>query len=465
MDRFDDDNLFAELRALRPKPRPEFAGDLDERAAAGFPRRQAPSAAATPFALLVDRWRAMSPRRRLMPVLAVVLGALVVATAVVAISQSGPASHPVEDSFLGLVESGGSGADEAGGSGQSGEESVTSGEAAPSHEGGASQSGHSHHGGRATGGGAGGKVSGETVYEAELPSVESRPQKATNSAVQGAVGGTAAAGGAEEGGGAEEAAEEEAEPAYEAEPGAVAVGGGAGSPSFAAGNGRDIERSAYVVLGTKPGGVSPAAARVFEAVHAANGVVLHSKVQSGSTGATGAYFELLIPSGKLDDALSAFSQIAEVRERHDATNDITAPTVGATEELRDSNAAIEGLLKELGDVETEAERESVEARLREERRRHAVIRASLDHLNKRASMSEVTVRIVSDHGAGVTPAVPGNDSWGVGDALHDAGHILTIAAGVLLIGLAVLAPIALIALAFWLANRFRVRRLRERTLG
>jgi hypothetical protein len=235
--------------------------------------------------------------------------------------------------------------------------------------------------------------------------------------------------------------------------------------SAGAAAGRDIERSAYVVLGTKPAEVAGAAAKVYQAVHAANGIVLHSQVQSGSSGATGAYFELLIPSVKLDDALSSFSQIAEVRERHDATNDITAPTVGAAEELRDSNATIEGLLKELGDVETEAERESVEARLREERRHHAAIRARLDHLDKRASMSEVTVRIVTDHGAGVTPPSKDDGSWGVGDALHDAGHILTIAAGVALIGLAVLGPIALILLAFWLANRFRVRRLRERTLG
>ena len=247
-----------------------------------------------------------------------------------------------------------------------------------------------------------------------------------------------------------------------------AVGAGAAkaekAPSGFSGH-RDIERSAYVTLGTKPGEVSVAAAKVYDAVHAANGVVLHSKVQSGSHGATGAYFDLLIPSRKLDDTLAAFSGIAEVRERHDATNDITAPTVGAAEELRDSNASIEGLLKELGDTETEAERESVEARLREERNRHAGIRARLDHLDKRASMSEVTVRIVTDHGAGVTPPSSGDGSWGVGDALHDAGHILTIAAGVALIGLAILGPIALIALAFWLANRFRVRRLRERTLG
>jgi hypothetical protein len=232
-----------------------------------------------------------------------------------------------------------------------------------------------------------------------------------------------------------------------------------------AGGHRDIERSASIVLGTKPGEVAGAAAKVYSAVHAANGVVLNSSVESGRAGPTGASFSLLIPSRKLDDALAEFSKIAEVRSRHDATNDITAPTVGVTEELRDSNASIEGLLKELGSVETEAERESVEARLREERRHHAAIRASLEHFHKRASMSEVSLRIVTNHGAGVVPPSKDDSGWSVGDALHDAGHILTVAAGVLLIALAILAPIALIALLLWALNRFRVRRLRERALS
>jgi len=56
MDRFDDDTLFAELRELRPTPRPEFTAELDERAAAAFPRRDRTSAATMPFALLADRW-------------------------------------------------------------------------------------------------------------------------------------------------------------------------------------------------------------------------------------------------------------------------------------------------------------------------------------------------------------------------------------------------------------------------
>jgi hypothetical protein len=441
MNRFDDDALFAELRAVRPTPRPEFAAELDERAAAGFPRRSAPSAAATPFARLADRWRALSPRRRLMPVLAIALAALVVATGVVAIAgRSGPRVNVDmgNEAVVGMVP----GARESGMSAE--ETSGTSSSAAPARPHAA------HHGGVNSGAGGGGERAGETVYSPEVPSVESE-SAGTNKAAGAA---------AEEGAGAGDSAgveEGSSEATFTPEVPSV--------ENFTTGH-RDIERSAYVVLGTKPGEVAGAAAKVYEAVHAANGVVLHSSVKSGSAGATGASFELLIPSSKIDDALASFSQIAEVRERHDATNDITKQTVGAGEELADSNATIESLLKQLGDAETEAERESLETRLREERRRHAAIKTSLDHLHKRASMSEVSVRIVTDHGAGVVPAGKGSDDgWSVGDALHDAGQILTIAAGIVLVALAVLAPIALIALLAWFANRVRVRRLRERTLG
>src|SRR4029077_9440240 len=87
MDRFDDDTLFAELRELRPKPRPEFAAELDQRAAAGFPRGA--DTTASVFAPLADWWSGMTPTRRLVPVLATALAVVVVATAGVSISQSG----------------------------------------------------------------------------------------------------------------------------------------------------------------------------------------------------------------------------------------------------------------------------------------------------------------------------------------------------------------------------------------
>lgn len=409
MDRFDDDTLFAELRELRPTPRPEFAAQLDARAAAGFPRGA--DTTASVFAPLLDWWRGMKPTRRLVPILGTALAVVVVATAAIGITQSGGGHSGV----LNMTTSGT-------------EHSVESS-------------------------GGGGEVSSEaaTAGPVELESgaeIESAPAEE-----------------GEESGAEESVAGSEAEATIEKAPAVPSSHSAKKSEAAPDTAQRNIERSSRIVLGTKPGEVSGAAAEVYEAVHAAGGYVLSSSVQSGTTGATGATFELSIPSAKVNGALAAISSIAEVRERHDATNDITAPTVSAAEELADSNAAIEGLLKQLGEVETEAEQESVEARLREERRRHASIRASLDQLHQRASMSEVTVRIVTNHGAGVAPPTKDDGNWGVGDALHSAAHILTIAAGVVLIGLAILAPFALLGLIFWVGNRFRVRRLRERTLG
>jgi hypothetical protein len=432
MDRFDEDTLLAELREIRHEPRPEFAAELDEWAAAGFPRRDS-RASKGRFATLADHLRdlrAKSARRWLVPVVGLAITVLAVAGVVVAVSSNGGAGNDLMTSAM---------SEESGGAAIESEPT----EAGSEEGGGAVEETAEAEG---------------TTHSGEVPrsgGAAVRPQ--AKSAESGTVHGGEVL--REEGGA--EAAEEVEE---------SAIGGGAGGNSATSESGlarghRDIERSASIVLGTKPGEVAGAAAKVYSAVHAANGVVLDSSVESGKAGPTGASFSLLIPSRKLDDALAEFSKTAEVRSRHDATNDITAPTVGVTEELRDSNASIEGLLKELGDVETEAERESVEARLREERRRHASIRASLEHLHKRSSMSEVSLRIVTNHGAGVVPPSKDDSGWSVGDALHDAGHILTVAAGVLLIGLAILAPIALIALLFWSLNRFRVRRLRERALG
>jgi hypothetical protein len=415
MDRFDDDNkLMDELRELRPTPRHEYTEWLDERAAAGFPRRPK---ASQDNRRAARKWRTVNLLTgRLGPALGAAFVLVIVAIVVVgALGNHGGSSSDVMTS--GTSEEATSGGAEAAESAGAEEESFNGNFFSEEGEEEAAEAGEE----------AGGEVEAE----------ESAPEEEAE--------------GTEHSG---ELAPQAAAPAIGAQ------------KAKAAGRNRDIERSAYVVLGTKPGEVSAAAAKVYTAVHQANGIVLQSSVQSGSKGATGATFELLIPSGKLNDTLAAFSSIAEVRERHDATNDITAPTVNASEELADSNASIESLLKELGDAETEEERESVEARLHEERRRHAAIRASLDHLHERASLSEVSLRIVTGKGAGVVaPGAGGDDHWNVGDAAHDAGQVLTVVAGVILIGLAVLGPIAAIALLIWLGNRFRVRRLRERTLG
>jgi len=224
---------------------------------------------------------------------------------------------------------------------------------------------------------------------------------------------------------------------------------------------REIERSAEIVLGAEPADVSEDAAEVFDAVHATDGIVLRSSTVEGPAGKAGAEFELLIPSAKLGSALAAFSEIDAVRSRHEATADITAPTVAVGERLQDSRARIDGLLAQLAATETEAERETVEAELRTERRHVAFLRTRQDKLDRRANFSRVSLRI--ETGAASSPSEEGG-AWGIGDALHDAGHILAIAAAVTLVSLAVLAPIALIAILAWLAQRAWTHRGRERAL-
>jgi hypothetical protein len=220
---------------------------------------------------------------------------------------------------------------------------------------------------------------------------------------------------------------------------------------------RDIERSAEIALLADPDDVADDSAAVFDAVHDARGIVLRSATTSGKR--AGARFDLLIPSAQLGDALAAFSAIDEVRTRHEATEDITSPTVNASEKLRDSRARIDGLLTQLARAETETEMNVIEAELARERRHATNLRAQLDKLEQRTDFSRVSVKI--ETGGSSTDS---DGAWGIGDAFGDAGHILGIAAGVTLIGLAVLAPLALIALLAWLAHRTWVRTQRQRAL-
>jgi len=89
MEPLRDDQLIADLQALRPTPRPQFAAELDERAAAGFPRRSL-----LPV-LSFDRLREISPRRLLLPAGAAAVLAISAMTAVIVTNDGGtePQTH------------------------------------------------------------------------------------------------------------------------------------------------------------------------------------------------------------------------------------------------------------------------------------------------------------------------------------------------------------------------------------
>jgi hypothetical protein len=361
----DDAELADALREIRPTPRPEFAAGLDARVASRFRSESRRSSAASRIRARL----ASTPSRRLIaPAGALAVAAVVIATAVVATTESGrrtPIASPVE-----------------------------------------------------------------------TRPIPSRPE--------------AAAGAAESAGTSSEASSQ-----------TVPLDSG---PYAAHAGHRDVERSAEIVLGAEPSEVRADAAKVFDAVHAADGIVLSSSIRDGAAGEAGARFELLIPSAKVGDAMASFSSIAEVRSRHEATRDITAPTVRVGERLQDSRATVASLLGELADTTTGEERAAVEAQLRSERRQIAALRSRLSSLSRRANLSRVSLRI--ETGATSSSGEEGGGAgWGIGNGLDDAGRILAVAAGVIVIGLAILAPFALIALLAWLCRRAWIRRARRGALG
>ena len=129
------------------------------------------------------------------------------------------------------------------------------------------------------------------------------------------------------------------------------------------------------------------------------------------------------------------------------------------ERLKDSEATIEGLLTQLGAAESYDDRALLERQLRQEQEHAARLRTQLDRLRQRAHFASVALRIESGPGESSNSA-----GWGIDDALRDAGAILATAAGVTVVGLAVLAPLGLIALLAWIGNRAWVCRRRERAL-
>jgi Domain of unknown function (DUF4349) len=382
------EELTAELHGLRELPSEQFASRLDARAAAGFPSRR-PGAnlldrlpGGEAASRVVDRFRAASPPRKLLPALTAATTVIVVATAIVVATDHNGGASTAPTTPLVSNEPGGSAA-------------------------------------------VGARTAGEG------PQAEAAGPAASTSAPGSRATATAA-------------------PAIPPVSGAPGV------------RDRRVERSAELTLGTDPEHVQDVASKVFDVVGRYRGIVLSSSIRDGAEGEAGARFELLIPSRRLSGALADLSGVAEVRSRSENTLDITAPFVSARERLRDARAEAEGLLRQLAAADTEAERASVKAQLRIVRGRIAAFRSQVDRLERRADFSRVSLQIATGEEAVVPGA--GGDDWSIGDALHDAGRILAVAAGVALIALAVTLPLALLGGAAWAGRRIYLRRAREQAL-
>jgi hypothetical protein len=240
------------------------------------------------------------------------------------------------------------------------------------------------------------------------------------------------------------------------------AGGGGGAGGFQS-DGRSTryqERSAALTLAARPREIERVAAGILRVTDTVGGFVANSSVASGS--GSGGSFELRIPNARLNKALADLSKLASVRERTQSSTDITAETVSARGRLREAQREREGLLRALANATTLNETEAVKARLRSVNARIASARSSVKRVANRAAYANVSVELVADRGGVAAPIDDGR--WTPGDALRDAVRVLEVAAGIAVIVLALLLPLALLGGLGALASRMLGHRRRERAL-
>lgn len=232
-------------------------------------------------------------------------------------------------------------------------------------------------------------------------------------------------------------------------------------------SGRKVVQSAQLTLSSSSARIDTVSQEVFNVVAQESGIVKSSQVTSapGKNGSGTASFNLSIPTANLETTLQDLSalQYAHVVSRTDATQDVTDTYRSDQHQLQDAQALRTSLLKQLENATTQIEIDSLKAQLRDAEAQINADQSTLNDLQRRISYSNLEVQL---YGGYVPVPVTTHSAKGftLSRALHDAGRVLVVAAGVILIALAVMVPIGLvIALGLWISYWLRQRR-REQAL-
>lgn len=231
------------------------------------------------------------------------------------------------------------------------------------------------------------------------------------------------------------------------------------TPSF----GRKVEGTTRLSLSTSTHKLQEVADGVVRVTQSAGGVVEQSSVDATDRGGT-ASFMLSVPTAKAGDTVKRLSALAHVASMSQAATDITSSFVSAIDRLSDARAERRALLSALKGAKTPEGIARLRDRIRANRREIASLKGQLNGLRDRADNTVLSVSL-----AGRGAVDKGDDGaaggrWSPGDAAGDALRVLEVAAGVLLIALAVAVPLALLGAPAWLGARAARRRRREHAL-
>ena len=240
----------------------------------------------------------------------------------------------------------------------------------------------------------------------------------------------------------------------------------AGRTPVPAPNGRKTIQSAQLNLSTAPSRVDDVAQEAFDVIGQENGIVNRSSVTQTGSADGNAFMQLSVPSSALAQTMTKLSQLtyARVASRTDNSQDVNNQYIQAKRRLADAQALRTSLLKQLANAVTTEQVASLKAQIRDAERSISSGESSLAALNHRIAYSNISLTIFAGAQPPITPTHHGSSGFTLGKATHDAGRVLVVVAGVLLIGLAVLLPVAAIAALAWWVGGMVTHRRRERAL-
>jgi len=236
----------------------------------------------------------------------------------------------------------------------------------------------------------------------------------------------------------------------------------AGSGSGAAGAPLTSERkqiqSVSITLSTKPADVEDASDKVIRIADTLGGYIQRSSI----TARERADLTVRVPSDKLQPALTQLSRVAHVSSRTQDTEDVTDQAAQLNSAVRDARAYRDSLRRRLAKATTDTQAASLRARLARAEQALRSRQREVAQLTRQTSYATIDVNIRGNRHSGAVAPPAGR--WTPGDAVHDAGRVLEVVAGVVVIGAAVLLPIAVLAAIAAVLSRLLTRRRRERAL-
>lgn len=227
---------------------------------------------------------------------------------------------------------------------------------------------------------------------------------------------------------------------------------------------RSVIRDARQTVRVERSEVAAAAGKVSQIVADQDGYVASSSVsETGSS--RGAEFEIVVPSARLDATIAAIGRIGKPVRLVRSSVDVTDQRASIDDRLRDLRADRSSVRLQLARA-TDADRRAAKRReLRLLSSRIARLEGEQRELRGQVSTARLSLRLTTARGGTATSAADDDGRWGLSDAWDDAGRVLQVVGGVLLIAAVILLPLAALVGLVVLGRRRLTANRKNRTIG